>query len=234
MSIFSRIFNIGKAHTNQVLDKLEKPEVMLDQAIRNKEKQIREAKKAIQNCIATERQTKKLLDQEKSEQLIWEQRAQSALQQGKEDLAAKALQRSSEYEQKVIGLQANWESQRHAVDELKRDIIKMEDELNDFRRNKDFIIAQSKAAEVKKNIYEAKAKIGKDRSTDDLMERMKRKAERQTHEADAAQELADMSDGKDSLEKEFEDLGSSGVSPSIQEKLAKMKAELGQNKPAND
>ena len=82
-----------------------------------------------------------------------------------------------------MGLQANWESQRHAVDELKRDIIKMEDELNDFRRNKDFIIAQSKAAEVKKSIYEAKAKISKNRSADDLMERMKRKAERQTNEA---------------------------------------------------
>ncbi len=234
MSIFSRIFNLGKAHTNQVLDKLEKPEVMLDQAIRNKEKQIRDAKKAIQSCIATERQTKKLLDQEKSEQLIWEQRAKSALQQDKEDLAAKALQRSSEHEQKVMGLQANWESQRQAVDELKRDIIKMEDELNDFRRNKDFIIAQSKAAEVKKSIYEAKAKISKNRSADDLMERMKRKAERQTNEAEAAKELADMSnDGKDSLEKEFEDLGASEVSPSIQEKLAQMKAELGQNKPAN-
>ena len=66
------------------------------------------------------------------------------------------------------------------------------------------------------------------------MERMKRKAERQTNEAEAAKELADMSnDGKDSLEKEFEDLGASEVSPSIQDKLAKMKAELGQNKPAN-
>lgn len=233
MSIFSRIFNIGKAHTNKALDALEKPEVMLDQAIRNKEKQMREAKKSIQSCIATERQTKKLLDQEKSEQLIWEQRAQSALQQGKEDLAAKALQRSAEYEQKAAGLQTNWESQRNAVDELKRDILKMEEELNEFRRNKDFIIAQSKAAEVKKSIYEAKAKISRDRSTDDLMERMKRKAERQTDEADAAKELAQMSDGKDSLEKEFDELGSSAMSPSIQDKLAKMKAELGQNKPAN-
>ena len=232
MSIFSRIFNIGKAHTNKVLDSMEKPEVMLDQAIRNKEKQITEAKKAIQSCIATEHQTKKLLEQEKAEQLAWEQRAQEALKGGREDLAAKALQRAMEYEQKANDLQTNWESQRAATSELKRDILKMDDELKDFRRNKDFIIAQSKAADVKKSIYEAKAKISKDRSADDLMERMKRKAERSGAEADAAKELAETFDGKDSLEKEFESMESSGVSPSVAEKLAAMKAGLNKGQPS--
>ena len=43
---------------------------------------------------------------------------------------------------------------------VKRDVLKMDDELAEFKRNKDFIIAQSKAAEVK-NIYEAKARISK-------------------------------------------------------------------------
>ena len=226
MSIFSRIFNIGKAHTNKVLDAMEKPEVMLDQAIRNKEKQIMEAKKAIQSCIATEHQTKKLLEQEKAEQMAWEQRAQEALKSGREDLAAKALQRAMEYEQKAADLQTNWESQRASTSELKRDILKMDDELKEFRRNKDFIIAQSKAAEVKKNIYEAKAKISKNRSADDLMERMKKKAERSGAEADAAKELAETFDGKDSLEKEFESMETSGVSPSVADKLAAMKANL--------
>ncbi len=35
MSIFSRIFKIGQAATHQVVEKLESPELMLDQAIRD-------------------------------------------------------------------------------------------------------------------------------------------------------------------------------------------------------
>ena len=178
MSIFTRIFKIGQASANKALDKLEKPELMLEQAIRDKEEQIRDAKKAIQGCIATERQTKKMLENEKAEKFGWEQKAQAALKSGKEDLAVRALQRATEHEQKSATLQSNWESQRTAVDDLKKDILKMEDELADFKRNKDFIIAQSKMADVKKNIYEAKARIGrKSSSADDLMARMKAKAE---------------------------------------------------------
>ncbi|MCH2154951.1 MAG: PspA/IM30 family protein [Opitutales bacterium] len=227
MSIFSRFFKIGQASVNKALDKMEKPELMLEQAIRDKEVQIRDAKKSVQSCIATERQTKKLLDTEKAEQLAWEQRAQAALKSGKEDLAVKALQRATEHEQKVGGLQQNWETQKTGVEDLKRDIHGMEEQLAEYKRNKDFIIAQAKAAEVKKGIYEAKARIAKkSNNADDLMARMKAKAERSEVEAEAAQEIAGM--GEDTLEKQFDELDSSSANPAVQDKLAAMKAKLNQ------
>lgn len=228
MSIFSRIFKVGQAHANKVVDKFEKPEVMLEQAIRDKDEQIRDAKRSIRDLIATERATKAQLEREKAEKLGWEQKAQAALKSGREELAVKALQRASEHEQKAAALQTNWSSQAEGVEGLKREIRKMEEELSEFKRNKDFIIAQSKTAEVKKSIYEAKAKMGKRRSADDLMERMKAKAERAGYEAEAAQDMAETFGGGDSLEKEFEQLGTSGVSPDVQDKLAAMKAKLGQ------
>lgn len=231
MSIFSRIFKVGQAHASRAVDKFEKPEVMLDQAIADKEKQIREAKQSIQSCIATERATKKQLENERNEQTAWEQKAESALKAGKEELAAKALQRASEHEQKVGSLEANWQQQHDAVDELKKEVFKMEDELNEFRRNKEFIVAQSKAADVKKDIYEAKARIGKNgKGADDLMERMKSKAERSGNEADAAREMAESFDGRDTLEKEFDELESSTPSPGVQSKLEAMKAKLANDK----
>ena len=226
MSVFSRLFKIGQAKANQVVDSLEKPELMLEQAIKDKDKQLRDAKKAIQDCIATERQTKALLEQEKNNKFKWEQKAEAALKAGKEDLAVRALSRSTEHEQKASSLQSNWESQRASVDSLKADIEKMGAEINDFKRNKDFIIAQSKAAEVKKSIYEAKAKISNSKDVDNLMDRMKAKAERTSYEADAAKELAESFDGTDALEKEFEDVGEASASADVQKKLAAMKAKL--------
>ena len=230
MSIFSRIFKIGQAKINQVVDKFEKPETMLEQAIRDKDKQIREAKKSIQECIATERQTKALLEKEKTEQFAWEQKAEAALKAGKEELAVKALSRATEHEQKAKSLSTNWEQQRSNVESLKNDILKLEDELAEFKRNKDFIIAQSKAADVKKQIFEAKAKISQRNSADDLMARLKAKAERNTYEADAAKELAETFEGKDSLEKEFEQMGDASVSVDVQNKLNALKGKLSSSK----
>ena len=226
MSIFSRIFKIGQAHANKAIDSMEKPEVMLDQAIRDQEKQIREARQKVQAVIATERQTKNLLNKESSAKAEWEQKAQRALSAGNEELATKALVRAEEHERNAASMQPQWDSQRSSVEGLKTTIQKMENELAELKRNKDIIIAQSKAAEVKKEIFEAKAKIGKNKSSD-LIERMKAKAERTSYEAEAAEELAGV--GGDSLEDEFKALDSGpAVSDSVQDKLAALKAKMNQ------
>ncbi len=227
MSIFSRIFKVGQATLNKLIDGLEDPEKMLEQAVRDKARQIREAKKAIQECIATERQTRAQMEKEKTEKFSWEQKAEAALKAGQEELAVKALSRATEHEQKAKLLESNWQQQKSSVDSLKKDIMKLEDELAEFKRNKDFIVAQSKAGDVKKQIYEAKAKISSKDTSDDLMARLKAKAERTTHEADAAEELAETLDGGDSLEKEFKDIGAAGVDVDVQNKLNAMKAKLG-------
>ena len=59
------------------------------------------------------------------------------------------------------------------------------------------------------------------------MSRMKAKAERQSYEAEAAKEMADVSSG-DALEKEFENFDGSSESPAVNDKLAALKAKLAQ------
>ena len=229
MGIFSRIFKIGQAKANKLVDKLEKPELMLEQAIKDKEKALREAKESVQNVIAEERKQKNMLDDELAQKEIWENKAQAALKAGKEELAVKALQRSEEYEKNANSLQGQWETLRKQVDDLKLIVRKSQDDINELKRNKDLIIAQSKAAEVKKDIYQARAKIGEKTNTDDLISRMKAKSEQNKYQAEAAQEMAEDLDEKDSLEKEFDDLDSSNsvASSSVQDKLAAMKEKLG-------
>ena len=227
MGIFSRLFKVGQAKANEVVDSFEKPELMLNQAIKDKDKALASAKESVANVIAEERKQKHMLDKENEQKTMWEQKAQAALAAGKEELAVKALERSEEHSNNAASLQGQWESLRAQVDELKLVIKKSQDDIADLKRNKDLIIAQSKAAEVKKNIYQAKAKIGNKRDTDDLIARMKAKAENSSYQADAAMEMAEDLDGKDSLEKEFDDLGTTSSSSAVQDKLAAMKAKMG-------
>ena len=231
MSIFARIFKIGQASANQVVEKFEKPELMLEQAISDKEKQIREVKQSVQQVIATERQTKAQLEKEKAEKFQWEQKAEAAMRAGREDLAVKALERASEHESRAAALEPSWQSQQSSVAELKQEVIAMEAEVAEYRRNKDFIIAQSKAAQVKKDIYEAKARMTSNRTPDDLMARMKAKAERQGYEAEAAKEMS-VKPGGTSLEDEFKTLSTGAGSADVQAKLDALKAKLGTATPA--
>ena len=176
--------------------------------------------------IATEKETKGMLDQEKAEQKNWEQKAEVALESGKEDLTVKALTRAHEHEYKIDALETSWKNQSENVEILKKEIEKMENDLAEFKRNKDFLIAQSKTADVKKQIYEAKAKIQNDKSADDLMARMKAKAERTTYQAEAAEEMAEAATG-DKLKKEFAEIDEAEVKAAVDKKLAALKIKIG-------
>lgn len=227
MGFFSRLFKIGEAKANKVLDELEKPELMLEQAIRDREKRIQELKKAVQDCVATERQNKALLEQERINQKEWETKAKDALTANKEDLAIKALERAKEHELRIQPLEQQWKGERDQIETLKKDLLQLESELQEYKRNKDFIIAQSKSSEVRKQIYETKAKINTEDDSEALMERMKQKAQRSAHEAEAAKEMAETFNGEDSLEKEFADLKRTTSSQDVENKLKALKAELG-------
>jgi phage shock protein A len=224
MSILGRIMKIGQANVNKVIDDLEKPEIMLDQAIRDQEKFILEAKKSVQEVIANERQVKGVLDQELSSQKQWESKATLALKTGDEALATKALVRSEEHEKKALALQPQCDSQRKEIEVLKTGIAQAEKELAELRRNRDLIIAQSKAADAKKLIYNAKAKIGKSGAID-LVERMRLKALRSSSEADAAAEMAGET-GTPTLEQEFSKLEDKAASQSVLEKLNRLKQKI--------
>lgn len=225
MGIFRRLFKIGEAKANKIVDDLEKPQLMLEQAIRDKEAQISEVKKSVMAVIASEKETKGMLDQEKAEQKNWEQKAEAALKSKKEDLAVKALTRAHEHEQKISVLETSWKNQNENVEMLKKEIDKMENDLSEFKRNKDYLIAQSKTADVKKQIYEARAKIKNDKSADDLMARMKSKAERINYEAEAAEEMAETVTG-DKLKKEFAEIDEAEVKAAVDKKLAALKAKI--------
>lgn len=224
MSIFSRIFKIGQAKVNQVVDSMEKPEVMLDQAIRDNEKRLVELKKAVASCIASVHQAEAQMNQEKKDQDKWEINAQAAIKAGKEDLALKALERAKEHENNAAQFESNVKNQQADVDKLKSDLVGQQNQLAEYKRNRDFIVAQSKFSEAKKDIHEARTKATGGKDIDNLMERMKKKAEKSSYEADAMEELSN--DGS-SLEKEFDSLEGAQTSSDLQAKLAEMKAKMG-------
>ena len=96
----------------------------------------------------------------------WEKKAELALKKDDEALAGKALERSGQHEENGKTLNVSWKKQNIAVKDLKDTIIGMENQLAEFKRSKDTLIAQSKTADrgnvAAGNGRAAKLKYGRD------------------------------------------------------------------------
>lgn len=221
MGLFKRLFKVGQAHANKAVDGLEDPSVMLEQAIRDGDIEIKENRKQLQKLLAQVKQQEASAKTHRMSQSEWEEKAGQALDAGNEDLATRALERATEEEENAEIFEKQHQALLTEFKKLEVGVKAKQKDLEDTKRDKDVILAQLEAADVKKELNETKASIGTSgKSSGELIARMRKKANQTVAEADAAEDMAELAG--DSLEAEFDKLGT--PSKSVADKLAAMKA----------
>lgn len=222
MGFLKNLFNVGRAHANDAIEKLEDPAKMIPQVIRDKEKHLADAKVAVQKCIATQRKNAALLAKEEADLAKWEQNAIKADAAGKADLIETAFARITESQGRVNQLKPVVEGEKREMSNLKSTIKSLQDDIDRLKREKDTIVAQHAVNKTKKAVYEAKAKIGKTAGADALLDRMRAKSADAGYEADAAAEMAE--DATASDEDAFAALDAPSSANDVQDRLAALKA----------
>lgn len=94
--IFDRIGMIVKSNLNELLDKFEDPEKIIDQTIIDAVQEYGNMKKTALDVLANETLTKKQLDELKKEAETWHSIAVKALTAGNEADAKKALEKEND------------------------------------------------------------------------------------------------------------------------------------------
>ena len=120
MGLFDRFRRVVKSNINDMISKAENPEKMLTQLIEDMNGQLIESKKAVASAIADEKQLERQLLQQRAQTEDWEKRAVLAVQEGKDELAKRALVRKQELDEYVSSYQDQWQAQRDSVEQLKR------------------------------------------------------------------------------------------------------------------
>ena len=120
MSLFKRLATVIKSNLNDLINKAEDPEKMLDQILRDMREQLVEAKKQVAVAIADEKRLQKSYAAGKKTADEWEQRAMMAVRAGDDELAKEALRRNKEQGDLNAQLQEQWERQARSVDQLKQ------------------------------------------------------------------------------------------------------------------
>ena len=151
-SIFKRISDVLSANLNDLIDRVEDPERMIKQIIREMEENISKAKAGVIEAIASEKQLQKDLEQHRRQSAEWQQRAEEALQVNKEELARAALIRKKEHDNIIKALEPSWEAAKNTSERLKTQLHALEAKLEEARRKRSTLVARQRAAEARQHM----------------------------------------------------------------------------------
>src|SRR3954452_18958188 len=229
-----RFSTVVKAKINKLLDKAEDPGETLDYSYQAQLQNLQNVKKGIADVVTAKKRLQ--MQAEKLEQSVvkLDTQARQALGAGKEDLARMALERKTVGQTELQTL----ETQIAELEDQQTKLTESEEapptKVEAFRTKKEVIKAQYNAAEAQVRISEAATGVGEQMADVGLaMQRAVDKTENMKARADAVSELeaagtfddlTQLGSGDDDIDRQLKALSSSAT---VDDELAKMKAELG-------
>jgi phage shock protein A len=202
-SIFKRVSDIINANLNDLLDRMEDPERIIKQIIREMEGNIGQAKEGVINALASEKQLLRELERHRKHSKEWLSKAETALQADKEDLARSALARKKEIDQIITNLEPAWQSAKATSDRLKAQLLQLENKLEETKRKRSTLLARQRATEARQQMDSTMDTFRTGLDAQARFDRMEDKVEEMEARTEAAAEL---NDDLSPLEKEFLEL----------------------------
>jgi phage shock protein A len=150
MSIIDRIRRIAQANINSLLDKADTPEMVLQDKIAELEKTISEAKEALAAFAISQKRLE--MEQSKSERAVteWNKKAELELKGGKEAAARNALVYRIRSRERADRLGGMLDQSRKTFDELKENLVVLNDQLRAAKISLSELQSRKKAAEAQK------------------------------------------------------------------------------------
>ena len=136
MGIFERLGRVVKANVNDLIDKAEDPEKVLEQSIREMSEDLIKMRQAVAQAIASQKRTEQQYQKNQAEANKWQQRAQLALSKGDEGLAREALVRKKSFADVATTLKTQLDSQSTQVDGLRRNLVTLESKISEAKTKK--------------------------------------------------------------------------------------------------
>ncbi len=205
MGILDRMSRLVRANVNDLLDRAEDPEKMIDQIIRDMQTNITDARRQVAAMIAQEKEL--AADLKESQELSdeWAEKAKRAVGAGKDDLAREALRRKRDSDENLAVYEQQHQVQEQTVTKLKQQLAALESKYQSTLSQRDALLARSRrAAATKKIVTQSSAAVsslGDGLNASAELDRMESKIRQTESEAAAYQELE-----SESMDAQFREL----------------------------
>ena len=221
MGLFSRLGTLIRSNINELINKAEDPEKMLNQVLVDMKSQLVEAKKQVAIAIADEKRIKKQYEQEAAKAAEWERKAMLAVRAGDDGLAKAALGRKTEHDEVAATLRQQWEAQKQSVEQLKQALRGLDNKIEEAKRKRNILVSRQKRAEAQRTINETLSNINST-SAFDTFERMSDRVTQIEAEAEATAEIGGALP-EATLESQFKALE---ASTGVDDELARLKQRM--------
>jgi phage shock protein A len=216
MGVFTRLRDIISSNINAMLDKAEDPEKLVKLMIQEMEDTLVEIKASCAGAMAAKKKIQRALDEALERAKQWGDKAQLAVDKGREDLGREALLEKRRYHDRAEGLETELADTDALVGQYQADIMQLEDKLGAAREKQRLLVQRHVHARRKKRVEKGIRKF----DTSDAMarfEQFENRIERMEAEADLVNfgrkptldgEFARL-EGDEDIEKELEELKAS-------------------------
>ncbi len=225
MGILTRFMDIMSANINAVLDKFEDPSKMIDQYLRDIEKDLGEVKAETASVMAEEQRCKRELDECKEEVEKLQKYAEKAILAGNDDDARQFLAKKGTMSEKLASLQATYDAASANTAKMRKMHDKLVKDMADLNARKDAIKAKVQVAKTQEKINKIGASMQGAADSLSAFDKMEAKANAMLDKANAMAELNNNTGdaGLENLMDKYDDAPSSAV----EDELAALKAKLG-------
>src|SRR5919198_2232321 len=229
LGLMNRISTVIKQKVNTLLDKYEDPKEALDYSYTKQTEMLNKLRRDIAEVITAkkrlEMQKAKLLDNIRT----LDEQSRRAIDTDREDLARLALERKNVNLLQVQNLEKQIAEMQVEQEKLEQTEKRLSTKVEEFNSKKEVIKAQYSAAEAQVRIKESVTGISEEMTdvgismnrAEDKTEKMKAKSQALDEMIDSGV-LTDYASDKDNVERELEE---TTVRGSVEEELAKLKAE---------
>lgn len=224
MAILDRFSDIISANINSLIDRMEDPEKMIDQYLRNMTEDLAEVKRNTAGVIAEETRTKRAIDQNEAEVMKYNDYAKKALSAGNEDDARIFLKKKQELENVGTGLAQSYAAAHENAMKMRQMHDKLASDIETLKGRRAMIKGKMSVAKTQEKLNNVSESVGKTQGAMGSFSRMEDKADRMLDEANAMSELnQEPVDEAKSLEEKYSSEGSAAV----EDELSRLKSEMG-------
>ncbi|NLB99228.1 MAG: PspA/IM30 family protein, partial [Lactobacillales bacterium] len=224
MSILGRFSDIISANVNAVIDRMEDPEKMIDQYLRDMMEDLAEVKQNTAGVMAEETRAKREVDQNEAEVNKYNELAKKALEAGNEDDARIFLSKKQEIESVGAGLATSYASAHENAVKMRQMHDKLAKDIETLRQRRSMIKGKMSVAKAQEKLNDVSENVTRSESAMGSFKRMEDKANRMLDEANAMSELnSEPVDSAKALEEKY----ASQTSAAVEDELERMKKDLG-------
>lgn len=224
MSILSRFSDIVSSNINAVIDRMEDPEKMIDQYLRNMMDDLAEVKRSTAGIMAEEARAKREVDQNEAQVNKYAELTKKALEAGNDDDARIFLSKKQEMENVGSGLATSYASAHENAMKMRQMHDKLASDIEVLKNRRAMIKGKMSVAKTQETLNTVTDSISKTKGAMGSFQRMEDKANRKLDEANAMNELnsAPIDEAK-KLEEKY----ASQTSAAVEDELERMKKDMG-------